>query len=495
AIPAAALAYLVWQRRAVEDLRSLFERNGGKTRKMLAGVGIIFVFEKAVGRALQRRGSKLPPSLISMIAAFILLKVYEKAKGKEKADRLAGFFSPAVDHLGKWMPLYLTPPLVVLPDALATVKAGGGDGVEGECRMWAKLGGIHCGGWLFTLLTTAAMARWIQQRAARTAAAAAAAAKDGALTAASSSSSSAVAATAGAGEGAATAGAGEVAATAVTAAACCVSGREVAVRMRQAWAVLTAASYLALPVAGSKPATFSTTVLALLYGNALPPTAKKVLHPLVVCSLATGVIAAALGRLEGRATSEALSAYFSKRGMLRGGAGDLFFGLLGSSCCALGFRMFANRRSLQENLLPLAASTAVSSMLSLFGTAAAAGAAGLPPIVALTLAQRSVMSSLGIPAAQLLGGDAALAVASILVTGVYGASVGQAVLDGIGCCTDEPVVRGIATGASAHSIGTASLMESEPEAAAIASVALCLAGVFHTAVCSVPVAQSTLKRL
>lgn len=66
---------------------------------------------------------------------------------------------------------------------------------------------------------------------------------------------------------------------------------------------------------------------------------------------------------------------------------------------------------------PLLASTIWSSMTSLFGTAAAAGAVGLTPRLSMTLTQRSVMSSLGIPAASLLGGNPALAVASILVTG------------------------------------------------------------------------------
>ena len=56
-------------------------------------------------------------------------------------------------------------------------------------------------------------------------------------------------------------------------------------------------------------------------------------------------------------------------------------------------------------------------MTSLFGTAAAGGAVGLPTGLSMTLTQRSVMSSLGIPAASLLGGNPALAVASILVTG------------------------------------------------------------------------------
>ncbi|CAN0451087.1 unnamed protein product, partial [Discosporangium mesarthrocarpum] len=103
--------------------------------------------------------------------------------------------------------------------------------------------------------------------------------------------------------------------------------------------------------------------------------------------------------------------------MLRGGSGDVFFGFLNASCCALGFRMFYNRDVLSRNLVPLLAATVWSSMTSLFATTAATGAAGLPPKLGMTLAQRSVMSSLGIPAATILGGNPALAVASILVTG------------------------------------------------------------------------------
>lgn len=270
---------------------------------------------------------------------------------------------------------------------------------------------------------------------------------------------------------------------------------EKAADMRKAWTVITAASYALLPWCKEGPAAVSTTVLSLLHANALPPGVKKILHPLVVCSLITGGASFGLGTARNLPLKAALEGYFSKKGMLSGGAGDLFFGVLNASCCALGFRMFYNRDILSKNLRPLLASTVWSSMTSLFGTAAAAGAVGLPTRLSMTLTQRSVMSSLGIPAASLLGGNPALAVASILVTGVYGASVGTAVLDAMGVRSDNLVPRGIAMGASAHSIGTAALMEKESEAAAVASVALCLAGIFHTAVCAAPPAQRLLRVL
>lgn len=94
--------------------------------------------------------------------------------------------------------------------------------------------------------------------------------------------------------------------------------------------------------------------------------------------------------------------------------------------------MFYARSILAENLGPLVGSTLWSSMTSLFGTSLTCGALGIPATLGVTLAQRSVMSSLGLPAANLLGGSSALAVASILLTGVYGASAGTTLLTAIG---------------------------------------------------------------
>jgi len=202
-----------------------------------------------------------------------------------------------------------------------------------------------------------------------------------------------------------------------------------------------------------------------------------------------------LGRLEGMDREKALQDYFRNQGLGNLGPGDLFFGLLNASCCALGVRMFNSRRTLEANLPTLVGATAFSSMLSLFGTTWVAGRAGLPEKVSLMLSQRSVMSSLGIGGAQLLGASPALTVASILVTGVYGASVGKDLLAKFGAPPSAPLVRGLAMGATAHSIGTAALMEGEPEATAISSVALCLAGIIHTFVCAVPSVQNVLKGL
>ena len=73
----------------------------------------------------------------------MLRQVYESSNGKRDADKVANYFGPAVEHLGKWMPLYLAPPLIVLPNALSEVSTvfscscgtGNGDGIcDGNSR-------------------------------------------------------------------------------------------------------------------------------------------------------------------------------------------------------------------------------------------------------------------------------------------------------------------------------------------------------------------------
>lgn len=63
-----------------------------------------------------------PPSLAPGAFALYCNQVYESSNGKEDADKVANYFGPAVEHLGKWMPLYLAPPLIVLPNALSEVS-------------------------------------------------------------------------------------------------------------------------------------------------------------------------------------------------------------------------------------------------------------------------------------------------------------------------------------------------------------------------------------
>mmetsp|Transcript_25074 Transcript_25074/g.32547 ORF Transcript_25074/g.32547 Transcript_25074/m.32547 type:complete len:479 (+) Transcript_25074:102-1538(+) len=429
------------------------------TRKAVVGSAVIFGFEKVIAKVLQDTGLKLPSSLGSMVSIFVLLKVIQATKGEEEAAKLAESFRPAVNFLGNWMPLFLTPPLVVLPNNLGDVKGG---------KDWARLVAVHFLGWVVSVSSTVAVAKAISKATKENQESGQQEEKDTSSTPHRASKPSTKKAE---------------------------SPAERRARLLKAWRVITAACYILLPKLGKDPALFSTTILSLIGGQSLPKSVTKVLHPLVVAGAVTSVVSSILGKMEGLSGEDALKSYHKNKGLGDMGPGDSFFALLNASCCALGIRMFYTRKTLEANLPTLLGSTAFSSMLSMFGTTLVAGQVGLPEKVSLMLSQRSVMSSLGIGGANLLGASPALTVASILVTGVYGASIGKDFLEFLGAPPEAPLTRGLVTGATSHSIGTAALMEKEPEATAISSVALCLAGVIHTFVCAVPAVQSALKKM
>jgi putative effector of murein hydrolase len=239
---------------------------------------------------------------------------------------------------------------------------------------------------------------------------------------------------------------------------------------------------------------------------------------------------------------------------------------MNAAVSCLGIRVFEARQILRANWLPIVGGGGAGAALSLFGTAWACGMARLPPPLSLAVVHRSVMSALGMAGAEQVGASPALAVASIILTGVYGASLGPSLLDQLGFGetkstslnqelptekdmastaaaeivndndasgqhgggkeeekevenkekeeekgregedndddddddddNSHEVVRGVSMGQSSHAIGTAALMgRGEDSSAAVASVALCAAGVVHTTLLALPPVRLLVRAL
>mmetsp|Transcript_81324 Transcript_81324/g.162251 ORF Transcript_81324/g.162251 Transcript_81324/m.162251 type:complete len:513 (-) Transcript_81324:412-1950(-) len=476
--------------------------------KKLAGIAAIYAIEKAVAKGLTSAKIKVPSSLATMLLWLGGLKSLEVFDGDaERAEAISSALQPAVGFLGKWMTLFLTPPLAMLPMAVKTNAKGT------TAEQWKRLFAIHAGGWVLSCVLSSLIAKALATSSSASAAATAVKANGKSRQQPPPPSI----------RGAPSAEEEEeetdevkdgdeedevpVAAAPIKA----VGWDPLLVR----WAQFTAAAYCLQRHLGPKPAALGTTVTAIIAAStALPKPVTKVFHPVVVAGAATAASLVISAQARGMASADdAFKSYVNGQGPVNGGAGDLVAALMNAAVSALGLRMFDSRSVLEENWKPLVGGAGASSLFALFGTAWAAGHAQLPPQLGLMLSQRSVMSALGMAGAEQLGASPALAVASILLTGVYGASLGPPLLSALGMpaasasngasLTQEEeregkvneVSRGVAMGASAHAIGTASLMTSEPGAAAVSSVALCVAGIVHTAVLSIPSAQALVKGL
>lgn len=212
-----------------------------------------------------------------------------------------------------------------------------------------------------------------------------------------------------------------------------------------------------LPLPGLAHGTVLAAILAgYLTGQRLPPAWRRVLHPLLLAS------AAALACL--RLGPVPLPAWSLVR--------DGLTALLAASVTGLAWPLYDKRDWLRGHAVLIAATLLPAALLSVLGTAVLARLLALPPAWSWPLLVRSVTSSVAIPLAQRLHASLPLAASSVVFTGMLGAWAGRALLDLLR--VRSPLARGLAMGASAHALGTASLTAAEPAAAAVSALALAL---------------------
>jgi predicted murein hydrolase (TIGR00659 family) len=101
----------------------------------------------------------------------------------------------------------------------------------------------------------------------------------------------------------------------------------------------------------------------------------------------------------------------------------------------------------------------------------------------VTLLPKSITTAIGMGVSEELGGITAITVAVILVTGVIGNVIGEAVCKLFRIT--EPVARGLAFGTSSHAIGTSKALELGEIEGAMSSLAIAVAGLITVVAASV----------
>ena len=92
----------------------------------------------------------------------------------------------------------------------------------------------------------------------------------------------------------------------------------------------------------------------------------------------------------------------------------------------------------------------------------------------VTFLPKSITTAIGMGVAEELGGYVPLAVVVIVITGVIGNVIAEAVLKLFRI--EDPIAKGIAIGSSSHAVGTAKAMEIGPVEGAMSSLSLVVCG-------------------
>lgn len=414
-----------------------------------------------------------------MLAVLLLTKSISSSDQESKLHRI---LTPGAALLAKWLPVFFVPSLVTLP------LIGGIDSLGGPAELLKTLG-VVLGGFYFTLLTTAGSVIGVGKLMGT----------DKTISEAKEEQY-----TAGEGGGDGTDFGSAMPATPVPVAK---PFSDELMKMLRVTAIFSGLCALegANPVFTSPPARLlvklqapvlsallgSTTLASFVYGARMNPKIKKVVHPLVTCTALTWTVMGLFAKcVEGRTFRSMLSSYkmgSGFNGLFGTGPGDILLFLLGPAVMSLAISMYDKRDLIRDNFAQIATAVSVSSLGGLFGTAWMVRLIGLmQPSFRVALLSRNITSPLAMAIAGLLGASAStvsLAVALVVVTGLFGANFGAASLTAAGI--RNPVARGMGIGAAAHGLGTAAFVD-EKDAFPFAAISMALTATACTCLVSVP---------
>lgn len=157
--------------------------------------------------------------------------------------------------------------------------------------------------------------------------------------------------------------------------------------------------------------------------------------------------------------------------------------LLTPATVCLAVPLYQQLHLLKKNIKAIAAGIVSGVLASLVSVLLLAKLFGLSHEEYVTLLPKSITTAIGMGVSEELGGIVTITVAVIIITGVLGNVIADAVYKITKI--EEPVAKGLALGTSAHAIGTAKAMELGEVEGAMSSLAIAVAGLLTVIAASV----------
>ena len=148
--------------------------------------------------------------------------------------------------------------------------------------------------------------------------------------------------------------------------------------------------------------------------------------------------------------------------------------LLTPATVCLAVPLYQQMTLLKKNLAAVACGILAGVLASLGSVLLLAFLFGLEHDVYVTLLPKSITTAIGMGVSEERGGLVTITVAVIIVTGVIGNVIGEAVCKLFRIY--EPIAKGLALGTSSHAIGTAKALEMGEVEGAMSSLAIAVAG-------------------
>lgn len=149
------------------------------------------------------------------------------------------------------------------------------------------------------------------------------------------------------------------------------------------------------------------------------------------------------------------------------------------------YRQFQVLKSNLKAILLGVAAGCIACMIVIVGLSAVFT---LSPELTASILPKSITTAIAIGLSEEIGGISSVTVACVIITGIFGACIASTLFKIFKI--EEPVAQGLATGTSAHAIGTSRALELGEVQAAMSSLAICVTGIMTVII--VPIVKSLL---
>ncbi|MDH6535256.1 LrgB family protein [Parabacteroides sp. 52] len=149
--------------------------------------------------------------------------------------------------------------------------------------------------------------------------------------------------------------------------------------------------------------------------------------------------------------------------------------MLGPSVVALGYILYEQIEYIKGNVMSMLIAVFAGSLVGIVTVIGTAKLMGADKILQMSLAPKSVTTPIAISIAQNTGGVPELAVAFVVICGIFGGLVGPLILRYLGI--QSKIAKGLAIGSASHALGTTRALEMGALEGAISGLAIGIMGV------------------
>jgi predicted murein hydrolase (TIGR00659 family) len=149
--------------------------------------------------------------------------------------------------------------------------------------------------------------------------------------------------------------------------------------------------------------------------------------------------------------------------------------ILGPLVVVLAVPLYNNKHILKKYYKPISIGIFTGVVGSAVSVVVLSWLMRLDMDIMLSLLPKSITSPMAIEVSEIIGGIKELTVVFVVITGIFGASIGPLIFDVFKIRNDT--AKGMALGAGSHGVGTAKAVEISDQAGAASSLSMVLCGV------------------